>query len=122
MERRRESRTAFNQPVWITALGEVETRLPGTAVNLSGSGMRLTVGQRLARDTPVKVETPDAIYLAEVCYCMPHNGAFVIGLAVDQVLTGLPDLARLRRLLTEDGARAAPAEALQPVQVGTRKP
>jgi len=102
MDRRRENRSAFNQPVWITALGNVETRFSGTAVDLSGRGMRLTTARPLPPDTPVKVETADSLYLAEVCYCIPQNGEFVIGLAVDQVLTGLPDLARLRRRLAED--------------------
>lgn len=77
--------------------------------------MRLVTSGQLAPDTPVKVETADAIYLAEVCYCLPHNGQFVIGLAVDQVLTGLPDLARLRRILTEDSVSVGHQEIPQPV-------
>lgn len=107
MDRRREPRSALNQPVWITVLGTVESPFSGTALDLSGRGMRLMSAQPLAPDTPVKVETADSLYLAEVCYCIPQHGEFLIGLAVDQVLTGLPDLARLRLRLAEDVGQPA---------------
>lgn len=109
MDRRREPRCHFDQPVWITALSRHESGLSGTAVDLSGKGMRVRTKSAIAPDTPVKVETAESLYLAEVCYCLPEGDGFLIGLAVDQVLRGLPDLARLWNRLAQDEVRPVPS-------------
>jgi c-di-GMP-binding flagellar brake protein YcgR len=105
MERRREPRISSSQLVWLTVLGENEVRCRATTIDLSGRGMKLMVAWRLSQDAAVKIEIDDALYLGEICYCRPENGGFMIGIEIDQVLTGLRDLAQLRRRLVEDSAR-----------------
>lgn len=110
MERRREPRIPLEQQAWITLLGDPEVRCPATAVDLSGRGMKLRLSREVPMDSPVKVEIGDSMYLGEVCYCRLEHGAFIAGVAVEQVLTGLQGLARLRNKLTADSRRAVDPE------------
>ena len=122
MDRRREPRIRLDQQAWITVLGDPEVRCAATAVDLSGRGMKLRLGRQLAPDSPVKVEVGDSIYLGEVCYCRLEHGVFVAGLAIEQVLTGLKGLARLRSRLIADssGKTSAANRVLEERQ--TREP
>ena len=121
MERRREPRIPLEQHAWITLLVDPEVRCPATAVDLSGRGMKLRLSRQLAADSPVKVEIGDSMYLGEVCYCRLEHGAFVAGLAIEQVLTGLQGLARLRSKLIEDSSRDVnPDLALVPLLAENR--
>ena len=101
MERRSEARIPSNQPVWLTVLGENEVRCRATAVDMSSRGMKLMVAWRFSEDAVVEIELDDALYLGEICYCRPEPGGFIVGIEVNQVLTGLRDLARLRRRVAE---------------------
>lgn len=92
----------------MTLLDGSGTRLDAVAVELSGRGMRLAVDLPIAPGTPVRIETSEALYLAEVCYATHlDNLMWQIGLKVDQMLSGLSDLSRLRHFLEPD-AHAAP--------------
>ena len=116
MERRREARIPLEQQAWITLLGDPEVRCQASAVDLSGRGLKLRLSRPLAPDSPVKVEFGDAMYLGEVCYCRHEDGAFVAGVAIEQVLTGLQGLARLRNRLIADSRGNVDTE-LAPVPV-----
>lgn len=105
MERRSEPRICSKQLAWLTVLGDNEVRCQARAIDVSGRGMKLMASRRFRPDAAVKIEMDDALYLGEICYCQPENGAFTIGVEIEQVLTGLRDLAQLRRQLTEDSAR-----------------
>lgn len=84
----------------MTLLDGSGTRLDAMAVELSGGGMRLAVDSSVAPGTLVKIDTTDALYLAEVCYVKQQDGGWwTLGLKVDQVLSGASDLARLRHFV-----------------------
>lgn len=102
MERRSEPRISSNQVAWLTVWCKTEVRCRATAIDLSGRGMKLTADWPFATESAVKVEIDDTLYLGEICYCKPENDGFTIGIEVDQVLTGMRDLAQLHRRLTED--------------------
>lgn len=84
----------------MTLLDGSGTRLDAVAVELSRGGMRLAVDHQIPPGTAVRVETAEALYLAEVRYSAPLDSKmWQIGLEVDQKLTGWRDLERLRSFL-----------------------
>jgi len=112
VERRREPRIQASEPAQLTVLGERETTWPATVVDLSGRGLRVRAESPIAAGAAVKIEINDALLLGDVCYSIPESGCCLIGIEVDQVLTGLSDVAKLNRaLLTEGAPRGAEVKA-----------
>ena len=110
MERRRERRGVLDQSVRVTLLqaptegaGSSRPTRPrmmrsfiGQAIDRSGRGMRLLVPAELAAGTTIKIETDDALMLAEICYCNRVNDErFAIGVEVAQCLQLTPQLRKL---------------------------
>jgi hypothetical protein len=106
MERRREVRVNFSQPVRVTALDGSLEPLDGQAVDLSGRGIRVLVPAPISPGEPVKIELEDALLLGETCFCQRLDSGFMIGVEVDQALRGLADLACLNRALLGERAPA----------------
>ena len=114
MERRRERRGVLDQSVLVTLL-KAPTQGTGTSrpttqsftaqsIDQSGRGMRLLVPFQLAAGTTLKIETDDALMLAEVCYCNPVNHErFAVGVEVSQ---SLKLTAQLKKLAEAVGASA----------------
>ncbi len=109
MERRRELRVGSEEAVRITVLGAREKRMEGRAVDISGQGVRILVPEAIAAGFAVKIELEDSLILGEVCYSQPDGRGFLAGIEIDQVLTGLGELARLNRNLLDDGGERAAA-------------
>ena len=61
--------------------------------------MRILLDRPILQGTAVKLETGDSIILGEVCYCMTDVAGFVVGIEVDQVLSGLKELSRIHSRL-----------------------
>jgi len=97
VERRSEVRFEVDRPVRVTRLDCCPTRCTGTVRNLSGRGMRLTVPQAISPGTAIRVDAENIMFLGDVCYCVPENPGFSVGLIVEHVLTGLDELERLNR-------------------------
>ena len=77
--------------------------------------MRILLDRPIVPGTAVKLETGDSLILGEVCYSFPHLAEFVVGIQVDQVLSGLGELNRIHsRLLggTWQPSTHRPVEAL----------
>lgn len=108
MERRSELRVSANQKVSLMVMGESRRELEGTAIELSGCGMRIRIAEPAQAGDPVRIELQDALLLGEICYCRPDGNAFLIGLEIHEALSGLKDLAKLNRALLgqrlEEGA------------------
>ena len=111
MDRRREVRVTADQIVKVTALGEDRQKMDGIVVDLSGCGLRLLLPDPVEPGDALKIELEDSLLLGEVCYCSPQDFGYMAGIEVDQVLSGLADLARLNRALFED----TPARVILPV-------
>jgi hypothetical protein len=81
MERRREPRFSAETPALVTLLGSEQERLEGRVVNASGRGLRLLLN--------------GYILLGEVCYSTPEGSEYAVGLALEQALAELTELARM---------------------------
>lgn len=83
-------------------------------MDISSRGMKLMAAWRFPEDAAVKIELigKDILYLGEICYCRPELGGFVIGIEVNQVITGLRDLAQLQRSVAQGDAQSNPRESL----------
>jgi hypothetical protein len=90
--------------VRVTALGTYRRKMDGIAVDLSGRGLRILLPDPVDPGDALKVELADTLLLGEVCYCSPQDYGFIVGLQIDQVLSGLADLARLNRALFDGTA------------------
>jgi hypothetical protein len=103
MERRREPRVKSYQKVVVTALTQDGTCFEANVVELSSRGMRVRLDSAIPVNTPVKVEAAGQwMALGEVCYCQRDVWHFVVGLQIDQVLSGLQELRVLNQNLTRD--------------------
>jgi len=103
MERRRDVRVSLDQTVSVTALGRNRQQMQGKTADLSGRGIRILVPATLLVGDPVRIDLEDALLLGDVCYCQPHDSGFMIGVEIDQALSGLAELARLNQALLQDG-------------------
>ncbi|MEO7145371.1 MAG: PilZ domain-containing protein [Bryobacteraceae bacterium] len=113
MERRREARFQTQQQVEVAILTEPRSQCVGRILDTSGRGLRLVLPFAVTLGAAVRVDSPDALLLGEVCHCGPADDGFTVGLVLDQTLTGLGDLVRLNRSLLGESAREAPVPAPQ---------
>ena len=61
--------------------------------------MRILLDRPILQGTAVKLETSDSIILGEVCYSLADVAGFIVGIEVDQVLSGLKELNRIHSRL-----------------------
>jgi hypothetical protein len=61
--------------------------------------MRVLVDRPLKESMAVKVEAEDMLMLGEVCYSIPSETGFEVGLQLEHSLVGLQELARLNQQL-----------------------
>jgi hypothetical protein len=97
MERRREPRIQAYQKVDLILLGDDVPPIDAHATQVSGSGLRLVLKQRVQVGTAVKVQGDDWLVLGEVCYCRAERSNFVVGLQLEHSLMGLRELEELNR-------------------------
>lgn len=117
MERRSELRFEIDRPVRVTELESPPISWTGTVRNLSGRGMRLTVPQAISPGTAIRVDADNIMFLGDVCYCVPENPGYSVGLIVEHIVTGLDELERLNRSLfgeVEVERPVSPAAVSQP--------
>ena len=79
-ERRREPREEVVRACTASVLGQEETRTACRVLNVSRSGMRISVGAELARDAQVIVEWDHEFFVGTVCYGIPKDGEQIFGL------------------------------------------
>ena len=101
MEQRRENRVPTEQPVIITVLGDVETRLEAHIKNATGRGLGLMSSEPIPTGAAVKIEFGDSIFLGEAMYCTPLEGGYFLGIELTEVLSGLAALSRMAEEFTE---------------------
>ncbi len=64
---------------------------------MQGKRLGVDAAERIAVSTPVSVEYNDAMFLGEVLRCsQAANGAWDVEIKVEQILTGLQSLMKLR--------------------------
>lgn len=86
----------------VTVLGSHALQISGTAIDISGRGLRLLLSGRVGPGDPVKIDMDDSLLLGEVCYCQTQGSDYIVGVEIDQALAGLSELARLNLALFEE--------------------
>lgn len=100
MERRKEARLSSDMPVTITLLGaEKRPAISGRVLDVSGSGLLLSVPLPIPVGSPVKVEGNDMLLLGEACRLQESRGGYYVALEIVHSLGSLTDLERLNRAL-----------------------
>lgn len=99
-DRRREHRIQIQEATLISLLGASgEPPIPGTVLDISGSGMRVLSPRPLPCGALVKVEGDNRMILGEVLRSNPEGDFFSIGVKIKHVLNNLSELERLNREL-----------------------
>lgn len=83
---RREARIAADTPVLLSVLNILgEPGFPGRVIDMSGSGLRVSVGLPVPCGAKVQLEGPDMVVLGEVCRCDEQDGSYEVGLIVSEL-------------------------------------
>lgn len=81
-ERRTEARYVTQDPAEFEILPGPSQPIRGTIVDVSRSGLRVTLPQRIGRGEQVRVKLQDNVILGEVRYCRAVSGAFQAGIQI----------------------------------------
>ena len=86
------------------------SKIQATALDISGSGMRLRVAVKIPAGTAIKIDAKNALVLAEVSRCAHEDGAFTLGVTLLHSLSVFKDLNVLNRALFTDAYSYSEAE------------
>ena len=100
MERRKEPRLKIKQEVTITVLGQVgASTMQASVLDISGNGMRLRVPAKIPRGAGIKIDSKNALVLAEVGRCVREGPSYAIAVTLLHSLSVFKDLEVLNRAL-----------------------
>jgi len=85
-ERRTEARYPTQYPAEIERQHGVTEPMYGTILDVSRSGLRIALPQRLNRGEQVKVKLQDNVIFGEVRYCRSVSGAFHAGIRIQDLV------------------------------------
>lgn len=108
-DKRTIHRQQVNANAVLQVLGTCETdhspTFPGRVVDASPKGMGIRITQQVEAGKAIKVEIDDMMFLGEVAYCIPVRdleGQYMMGVEIEQCLTGLSGLQHLVEALSEE--------------------
>jgi hypothetical protein len=100
VERRREQREPVDEPILVTVLSSGQpAAIPGRILNLSGTGLKITLPGPAPIGAAVKIERRGELWLGEVVYVHQSAGECHIGIEVSQALRYTRDLENLREAI-----------------------
>lgn len=100
MERRKEPRLKINQDVTITVLGQmIAAPMQAGVLDISGNGMRLRVPAKIPCGAGIKIDSKNALVLAEVSRCVREGHSYAVGVTLLHSLSVFKDLEVLNRAL-----------------------
>jgi c-di-GMP-binding flagellar brake protein YcgR len=101
MERRKEPRLKIKQDVTITVLGQVIAAAPmqASVLDISGSGMRLRVPAWIPCGAGIRIDSKNALVLAEVGRCVREGQSYTVAVTLRHSLSVFKDLEVLNRAL-----------------------
>jgi len=79
--------------------------LNAQVIDLSGSGMLVSVPSPIPCGAPVKVEGNDMLLLGEVCRCDAGRHQYRVALEIHHSLAALSELERMNRAILGEPAR-----------------
>ncbi len=106
MEQRREPRFEADQPVQLTVLGANGGLIPARVRNVSGRGLGLETTTPVEPGAALKIEVADSIILAEAVFCRENGDKYFVGVALEQVLTGLAGLGKILQQYQDEPSQA----------------
>ena len=87
LEQRREFRFNAARAAIVTALDRTAEGLSAGILDLSSSGMKLTLSRPVEAGTPVRIDIETDLILGEIRYCIrEESGSYTVGIEMDQVL------------------------------------
>jgi PilZ domain len=115
VERRKEPRLKIKQDVTITVLGQVgASTMQASVLEISGNGMRLRVPAKIPRGAGIKIDSKNALVLAEVSRCVREGHSYTVAVTLLHSLSVFKDLEVLNRALF--GAECSRSEVESPVR------
>jgi hypothetical protein len=106
MDQRREARFRADELVKLTVLGDCESPVQARVKNVSGRGLGLEVASAIPPGAALKIEVGDAIILAEAVFCRRDDSSYFVGVALEQVLSGLAGLGRILQQFADEPSGA----------------
>jgi PilZ domain len=85
-ERRSEARYPTQDPAELELLNGPADPIYGTVLDVSRSGLRVALAQRIDRGEQVKVKLHDNVIFGEVRYCRAVSGAFQAGIKIQDLV------------------------------------
>jgi hypothetical protein len=113
MEQRREPRFQADEVVNLTILGDCESPVQARVRNVSGRGLGLEVASAIRPGAALKIEAGDAMILAEAVFCRPDQSSYFVGVALEQILSGLAELGRILQEYSEEPSGTQPQYAVR---------
>jgi len=106
VDQRKEPRVAVRAPITVTLLGLAgEPSMPGCILNMSASGLCISVPRPIPCGVALKVENRSTLMLGEVIRCAFIEGRYEAALSISHTLTNLDDLRQLNRAVWREGLR-----------------
>jgi len=100
VERRKEPRLKIKQDVTITVLGQVvASTMQASVLDISGNGMRLRVPVKIPCGAGIKIDSKNALVLAEVSRCVREGPTYTVAVKLLHSLSVFKDLEVLNRAL-----------------------
>jgi PilZ domain len=85
-DRRSEARYATQDPAEIEILSGPSEPIYGTVIDVSRSGLRVALSQRIDRGEHVKVTLHDSVIFGEIRYCRSIAGTFHVGIRIQDLV------------------------------------
>jgi hypothetical protein len=86
VERRTEARYPADEPAELEIVSCTANPIFGTILDVSRSGLRVALPQRIDRGDQVKVKLHHNVIFGEVRYCRPVSGAFHAGIRIQDLV------------------------------------
>jgi hypothetical protein len=100
VERRKGPRLKIKQAVTITVLGQmVAVPMQASVLDLSGNGMRLRVPAKIPCGAGIRIDSKNALVLAEVIRCVHEGPSYAVAVTLLHSLSVFKDLEVLNRAL-----------------------
>jgi len=100
VERRKQPRLKVKQEVTITVLGQVgASSMQASVLDISGNGMRLRVPAKIPCGAGIKIDSKNALVLAEVSRCVREGHFYTVAVTLLHSLSVFKDLGVLNRAL-----------------------
>ena len=95
-DRRQTPRQQLSQSAVVSVVGTGQV-LHGEIRNLSEGGTQIQLDEPLRVNSLVKIEYADKLLLGEVMYCRQEQGGWLLGIRVENALSGVTDRANAMR-------------------------